>query len=255
MPDSAAVGCMLTNFKLVIEYDGTAYCGWQRQPNGPSIQQTIENALQIMTRRKIGLIGSGRTDAGVHALGQVANFSCDTAITPAAFQKGLNGLLPPDIVIHECSPVAPAFHARYDARAKTYRYSIRNGPLPAAIGRQYEWWVRAPLDVDAMSRATRHLVGERDFKAFEGAGSPRSSTVRTVTLADVQKDAQGRISFEIAADGFLRHMVRNIAGTLLSVGNGALPPEDIPVIMASKDRARAAATAPAQGLCLIKVDY
>jgi tRNA pseudouridine38-40 synthase len=246
---------MLKNYKLVIEYDGTGYHGWQRQPKGPSIQQAIEEALLTMTRRAVRLIGSGRTDAGVHALGQVANFTCDTTLSPIAFHKGLNSLLPTDIVIHECSEVPAAFHARYDVRSKLYRYSIRNGLVPAAIGGRYEWWVRAPLDVDAMSAAARHLIGEKDFKAFEGAGSPRAHTVRTITHADVRADGRGCIRFDIAADGFLRYMVRNIVGTLTAAGRGALAPDDLPGILASKDRGRAAATAPAQGLCLIRVDY
>ena len=246
---------MLKNFKLVIEYDGTAYHGWQRQPNGTSIQETIENALNTMTRGQIRLTGSGRTDAGVHALGQVANFTCDTTISAVAFQKGLNSLLPADIVIHDCCEVDAAFHARYDARAKWYRYSIHNSPVPAAVGRQYAWWIRAPLDTHAMSAAARHLIGEKDFKAFEGAGSPRSHTIRTVTQATVHADSHGRILFDIRANGFLRYMVRNIVGTLTAVGTGALSPDDIPDIVASKNREMAPPTAPALGLCLIEVAY
>ncbi|MBT8341124.1 MAG: tRNA pseudouridine synthase A, partial [Desulfatitalea sp.] len=142
---------MQRNFKLLIEYDGTNYHGWQRQPNGPTIQQEIEAAIAIMTCQPVTLIGSGRTDAGVHARGQSANFKCDTRITAEAFAKGLNSLLPADIVIRKCSEVSLGFHARYDVVSKTYRYTIRNSHLPAAIGRQFEWWIRAPLDVAAMS--------------------------------------------------------------------------------------------------------
>lgn len=246
---------MLKNFKLIIEYDGTHYCGWQRQPRDRSIQQEIENALTTMTRRKITLIGSGRTDAGVHALGQTANFACETTIDATALHKGLNSLLPEDIVIRTCAEVPAGFHARYDVKSKTYRYRIRSGPLPAAIGRQYEWWVRAPLDLDAMKRAADQLIGRKDFKAFEATGSPRSHTVRHVMRADIQADAGGRIIFEIEAEGFLRYMVRNIVGTLVQVGKGAIPPEQISLILESRDRGQAGATAPARGLCLVHVNY
>jgi tRNA pseudouridine38-40 synthase len=246
---------MLKNFKLIIEYDGTGYCGWQIQPNGPSIQQTIEKALRTMTRQKITLIGSGRTDAGVHALGQTAHFTCESTITAQAFLNGLNSLLPGDIVIRQCSEVDPFFHARYHVRSKTYRYRIRNHPVPAAIGRQYEWWIRKPLDVAAMQSAARHLVGRKDFKAFEGTGSPRAHTIRTVSAASIRPETDGRIVFEIKADGFLRYMVRNIVGTLAAVGTGALVPDDMISILDSRDRSRAGPTAPASGLCLIEVVY
>lgn len=246
---------MLKNFKLIIEYDGTHYCGWQRQPIDRSIQQEIENALTTMTRRKITLIGSGRTDAGVHALGQAANFTCETTIDTTALHKGLNSLLPEDIVIRNCEEVPVDFHARYDVKSKTYRYCIRSGPLPAAIGRQYEWWVRAPLDFDAMRQAAGQLIGRKDFKAFEATGSPRSHTVRHVMRADIQTDAGGRIVFEIEAEGFLRYMVRNIVGTLVQVGKGTIPPEQISLILESRDRGQAGATAPARGLCLVHVNY
>lgn len=246
---------MLRNFKLIIEYDGTHYCGWQRQPNGCSIQQTIETALQTMTRQNVTLIGSGRTDAGVHALGQTANFICDTGLDPQAFQKGVNSLLPADIVIRTCTEVSLQFHARYDVKSKTYRYCIRNDPLPSAIGRQYEWWIRAPLDVTPMASATAHIIGQKDFKAFEGAGSPRAHTVRRVMRAEIHKEPEHRIIFEIEAHGFLRYMVRNIVGTLADIGKGVVPPDAVASILASRDRSRAGATAPAKGLCLIQVNY
>lgn len=246
---------MKRNFKLIIEYDGTGFCGWQRQPNGPSIQQAIETALLTMTRQPVVLIGSGRTDAGVHAIGQTANFICKTRITPEAFLHGLNSLLPDDIVIRRCTETDPSFHARYDAVSKRYRYSIRNAPLPSAIGRQYEWWLRAPLNTDAMASAAAHLVGNLDFKAFEGAGSPRSSTIRNVMCADLYKEENGRIHFEIEAEGFLRFMVRNIVGTLVDVGRGVLDAGAIPQILSSRDRSRAGAKAPARGLTLLQVRY
>jgi tRNA pseudouridine38-40 synthase len=243
------------NFKLTIEYDGTHYHGWQIQPNGPSIQQAIESAINTMTHQQIRLLGSGRTDAGVHAIGQVANFICETRISDGEFQKGLNSLLPDDIVIRNCIEVPLPFHARYDAKSKLYRYSILNQPIAPAIERLYVWWLRAPLDLNAMQEAAAHLIGRHDFKAFEGAGSPRSSTVRHVMHAQLFYASPGPIRFEIKADGFLRYMVRNIVGTLVAVGRGEFTPEQFQSIMASCDRKQAAATAPPQGLFLVQVDY
>jgi tRNA pseudouridine38-40 synthase len=245
----------MKNFKLVIEYDGTNYSGWQRQKSDRTIQGEIENALMKMTCRKITVIGSGRTDAGVHALGQAANFKCDTRLTSEAFQKGLNSLLPRDIVIKSCRHVAMEFHARFDVKSKAYRYHILNHQLPKAIGRQYVWQIRRPLDIHAMVKASQIFVGIHDFKAFEGSGSPRAHTVRNVTIARLSVGDEGKITFDIEANGFLRFMVRNIVGTLVDVGMGKFSPEDIPEIFQSRDRSRASATAPAQGLFLISVTY
>lgn len=246
---------MHRNFKLTIEYDGSEYQGWQRQPNGPSIQSTIEDALKRMTRQAITLIGSGRTDAGVHALGQVANFKCDTRIEPDAFQKGLNSILPDDIVIRACDEVPAGFHSRFDAKSKQYHYFILNQALPKAVGRHYAWWIRRPLDVRTMREATHHLLGRHDFKAFEGAGSPRSHTIRHIMRADLTDQPDGIVRFEVEADGFLRYMVRNIVGTLAAVGRGDIDANQFEAILRSKDRNKAAATAPAHGLFLVKVNY
>lgn len=243
------------NFRLVIEYDGTGYHGWQRQKTEPSIQEKIEEAIFTMVRQPVKLKASGRTDAGVHALGQVANFACKTSLSTEVFLRGLNSILPDDIVIRSCDAVDPRFHARYNAVSKTYRYNIWNSPLPPAIGRQYVWFVRSKLYIDAMQAAAGFLVGEHDFKGFEGTGSPRSHTVRTVMRAVVQELENGRIAFEIQANGFLRYMVRNIVGTLVEVGMQKRRPEEMQEILQSRDRSRAGATAPAQGLFLLKVDY
>ena len=243
------------NFRLTIEYDGTGYHGWQVQPNGSSIQQEIESALEKMTQQKIRLLASGRTDAGVHALGQVANFMCQTEISSEAFQKGLNSLLPKDIVIREVIQVQSQFHARYDATGKLYRYHILNQSIPSAIDRHYSWWIRSPLDVGVMQEAARHFVGKHDFKAFEGTGSPRAHTLRQVVKADVSGRPPGRITFDIQANGFLRYMVRNIVGTLVDVGMHKKSPDQIKQLIASKDRSLASATAPARGLFLIEVYY
>ncbi|MFO8084320.1 MAG: tRNA pseudouridine(38-40) synthase TruA [Desulfobacterales bacterium] len=246
---------MIKNFKLLVEYDGTGYCGWQRQKKDPTVQGTIENALFIITKQQISLIGSGRTDAGVHALGQVANFQCDTKLSPEAFEKGLNSLLPDDIVIRSCELADMEFHARFNVKSKAYRYHILNHRRPIAVGRQYVWNIRRPLDFAAMRDAHGHFVGVHDFKAFEGSGSPRVHTVRHVTTTNISMEHDGRITFDIEANGFLRFMVRNIVGTLVYVGSGKLVPADIPDILKSRDRSRAAATAPAQGLFLVAVTY
>jgi tRNA pseudouridine38-40 synthase len=246
---------MVKNFKLTIEYDGTQYHGWQRQPNGPSIQQAIETAIETMTRRKVPLIGSGRTDAGVHALGQTANFKCETRLEPDEIQKGLNSLLPRDIVIRQCRTVHPEFHARYDVQSKRYRYWILNRHLPSAIGRQYSWWIRTPLDIPAMQQAADLILGEHDFKAFEATGSPRGHTRRHVMQAHWERQTRERITFDIAADGFLRYMVRNIVGTLVSVGLHRITPARFQEVLNAMDRSQAGATAPAHGLFLVEVIY
>jgi tRNA pseudouridine38-40 synthase len=246
---------MMLNIRLIIEYDGTNYQGWQRQPNGPTVQEEIEKAVERMIGRKITLIGSGRTDAGVHALGQSANFHCRTNIGIEELHKGMNSLLPDDIVIRHCAQAQADFHARFDVRSKVYRYTIRNHTLPAAIGRCYHWWIRAPLNVAAMREALKCLLGEHDFKSFEGTGSPRSHTIRQILSADLDTAMEGHLALDIEANGFLRYMVRNIVGTLVSVGRGKLSPAQFADILKSKDRNLAGATAPPQGLCLLKVNY
>lgn len=245
----------MKNFKLVIEYDGTGYHGWQRQKKERTIQGEIEQALFTISGRKITLTGSGRTDSGVHALGQTANFKCDTHLGPDVFFKALNGLLPDDIVIKSCESVGKNFHARFNAKRKIYRYWIYNHPLPKAIGRRYVWFIRRPLNYNAMNRAIKFLPGTHDFKAFEAAGSPRSGTERTVTRAEILHLKNDHVFFEIEANGFLRFMVRNIVGTLIEIGLGKRNADEMEHIMRSCDRSRAGITAPAHGLFLIKVEY
>ena len=243
------------NFKLTIEYDGTDFHGWQRQKSDRSIQGEIEAALHEMTREKINLIGSGRTDAGVHALGQVANFKCATRLDADDFQNGLNSLLPDSIVIRDCEVVDADFHARFDARRKIYHYRILNRRLPTAIKRQYWWHVRRPLDLEMMNRAASELVGIHDFSTFEGTGSPRSDSIRQVFNAAFLKETEDNIVFEIEANGFLRFMVRSIVGTLADVGMGKIHPEDFRTILESQDRSQAGVTAPPRGLFLVRVVY
>ncbi len=246
---------MLKNFRLTIEYDGTLYHGWQRQKDRRTIQGEIEKALKIMTKKRVVLTGSGRTDAGVHAVGQVANFHCGTKIVPEAFLKGINSLIQKDIVIRDCRLIDERFHARYDAFSKTYRYRILNRKMPAAIGSQYAWFIRKELKLDPMRRALQHIIGTHDFKAFEGTGSPRSNTVRSVIKADIFKKNTDFLIFEVTADGFLRYMVRNIVGTLVDVGTGKITPEDFKGIHLSRNRSSAGKTAPPHGLFLMHVRY
>jgi tRNA pseudouridine38-40 synthase len=246
---------MTKNFKLIIEYDGSLYHGWQRQKDDRSIQGEIEKALQKMTTNRVTVIGSGRTDAGVHAEGQVASFKCDTRLEPEALLNGLNSLLAEDTVIKVCEQVSSSFHARFDAKSKIYHYKILNRPTPAAIGRQYSWLIRKSLNQDAMRAAISHIIGRHDFKAFEGTGSPRQHTTRQVYSADLIEQQSGLLVFHIEADGFLRYMVRNIVGTLVDVGMQKLTSDDFKSILDSKDRSQASATAPAHGLTLVKVIY
>jgi tRNA pseudouridine38-40 synthase len=243
------------NFKLTIEYDGTEFHGWQRQKNARTIQGDVEAALATILKDRIVVTGAGRTDAGVHALGQVANFHCHTRIPPSAMCKALNSVLAEDIVIKNCELVEETFHARYDARSKTYRYTLLNRPLPMAIGRQYAWHLYKKLDFAAMQNVLPHICGFHDFRAFEGAGSPRSHTTRNIlnaTLVETQRDLW---VLSLEADGFLRYMVRNLVGSLVAVGHGKLTVAAFKALLASKDRSKAPPTAPARGLCLVEVKY
>jgi len=246
---------MKKNFKLLIEYDGSAYHGWQIQKTDRTIQGEIEKALLRMTGEKIRIAGSGRTDAGVHALAQVANFLCAKNIRPENFCKGLDSILPEDIVIKSCVLADSEFHARYDVESKIYNYRILNRKIPSALDRNYSWLIRKKLDTTSMKLAIRHILGRHDFHAFEGAGSPRSNSIRTILQADLIKQKNGYLTFEIEGDGFLKFMVRNIIGTLVEVGLKKITPDDFKKILLSKDRKLAGATAPPQGLFLMNVKY
>ena len=245
----------MKTFKLTIEYDGTNYHGWQTQAEDVTLQATIEKALGIMTREKIRIAGSGRTDAGVHAHAQVASFKTRANIPAHGFFAGLNSLLPDDIVIKACEPVDDDFHARFSARQKTYHYRIYNHPTPIAVGRQYAWHIRKQLNLAAMNQAAGHIIGTHDFKSFEGTGSPRDHTVRTVTGASFAAAENGFLVFEITANGFLRYMVRNLAGTLVEVGLGKRTAEKFRQILDAKNRDLAGPTAPPHGLFLVNVLY
>lgn len=243
------------NFKLKIEYDGSAYHGWQRQNHNRTVQGEIEAVIKIITREDVELIGSGRTDTGVHARGQVANFLSHTNHSIETIQKGMNSLLPDDIVIREMMETALSFHSQFAAKRKTYRYHIRNADLPSAIDRRYEWFIRRALNESDMDEAASFLVGSHDFKSFETVGSPRTHTIRTVSKAGMAKPDPTHLIFEIEANGFLRHMVRNIMGTLVEVGLGRISIERFREILLARDRRAAGATAPPQGLFLMQVEY
>ena len=251
MPVDAA----LKTFKLIIEYDGTGFHGWQRQKKDRTVQETIEKALAVMTRENVAVIGSGRTDAGVHALGQVASFKTRSGLKARELFNGLNSLLPGDVAILACEHMPDTFHARFDVKAKHYRYHILNCAIAPAIGRQFVWHIRKPLDTAAMAAAAGAMMGTNDFKAFEGTGSPRAHTVRTVLDSTLKATRKGNLTYDIEADGFLRFMVRNIVGTLVEVGLRKIASQNVREILQSKDRSRAGATAPPQGLFLMDVTY
>jgi tRNA pseudouridine38-40 synthase len=239
----------------VIEYDGTHYLGWQVQPNGQTIQGVIQDRLKRLTGESSQLIGSGRTDAGVHALGQVAHFKTESRMDANTFQRALNSLLPEDIVIRRAEEVEAEFHARRSARSKVYEYRILNRTTPPAIDRQYIWYVPQKLNLDEMKKATHSLVGEHDFSAFRSVGSSARSSVRNILRADWKRGKGGLLRFEIEASGFLKQMVRAIVGTLVEVGRGKIDAEGFREILESKDRRKAGPTAPAHGLFLKEVKY
>ncbi|HOO89519.1 MAG TPA: tRNA pseudouridine(38-40) synthase TruA [Syntrophales bacterium] len=244
----------MRNVMMVCEYDGTAYHGWQRQPNGISIQEVLEEKLGLITREEIRLTASGRTDAGVHALNQVANFRTKSTIGCENLLKGINSLLPEDIAVKIMSDVDDAFHARYSAKSKVYVYRIFNNRVRSALYRNYSWHLRTPLDVDVMNRAAKLLEGEHDFSSFCASGGDAEDHTRTVIGSSVHTRGNF-ISFTIEANGFLRYMVRNITGLLADVGKRKIVPDEFKKIMCAKDRSRAGITAPPQGLFLKEVRY
>jgi len=245
----------MRNFKMVLEYDGTNYCGWQRQENGISIQQVLEETIGLITHEKVVVIGSGRTDAGVHALNQVASFKSYTRLPAEILFRGVNGLLPRDIVVKALEEVADVFHAQHDARGKIYVYRICNKRLRPALGRNYFWFIHHPLNLSQMNEAVRYLIGTHDFSCFCATGSHVKDRIRTVTGVNIERDEEGLLEITMEARGFLKYMVRNIVGTLVEVGRGKRPPEDMKEIIDSRDRNIAGITAPAHGLYLKEVKY
>jgi tRNA pseudouridine38-40 synthase len=248
----------LRTLKLLIEYDGTGYCGWQRQRGtaggAPSIQAMLEAALAAVTGETAAVVGAGRTDAGAHALGQVAHLETRSRIEAARFPGALNANLPADIRVLAAEDAPAGFHARYDAVLRTYRYEILNRPAPSALLRHRAYHVADPLDADTMQRALASLLGRHDFAAYQGAGSLPRTTVCTVAAAGCVRRGS-RIRLTIGADHFLRHMVRMIVGTLVRVGTGRLS-EDAPrAFVDDAKNGRTGPTVPAHGLYLVRVDY
>jgi tRNA pseudouridine38-40 synthase len=240
--------------KLTLEYDGTDYVGWQVQPNGRSIQAELERALSKLLKEPVKVTGAGRTDSGVHARGQVASFTTARAVPLRAFVAGVSALLPRDIAVVDAEEREPGFDARRSARGKIYRYRIVNRPVRAPLERRWCWEIFRPLDVDAMSRAAGALVGRHDFSAFRASDCEAATTVREVRRLEVGREGE-RLVIEIEATAFLKHMVRNIVGTLAEVGLGKRQPGSVEQVLASRDRTLAGVTAPAHGLCLEKVFY
>jgi len=241
---------------LVLEYDGTDFAGWQVQAGGArTVQGVLGEALARVCGAPAEVTGAGRTDAGVHALGQVAGVRVATRLAPAELARALNGVLPPDVAVRAAEAAPGGWHPRYHAAAKRYRYAIWNGPVRSPLRARFSHWVPRPLDVPAMAEAAAALTGRHDFRAFQGAGSDVTDTVRTLQRAAVTGAPGGDVLLELEGDGFLRHMVRNVAGTLLEVGLGARPAASLPALLAARDRSRAGPTAPARGLTLVEVAY
>ena len=244
----------MRNIKLTIEYDGKCYNGWQKQPNKLNIQGEIERAIYNITKEEVDLIGSGRTDAGVHALGQVANFKTNSEISIEKLPLAINSQLKNSIVIKEAEEVDERFHSRYNAKHKTYRYIINNSKCGTAIYRNLEYSYPFKLDVEKMKQASKYFEGEHDFKAFKSSGTSSKNSVRTIYKAIVKQEGE-KIIIELTGNGFLYNMVRIISGTLFDGGLGKIQPEEIPEMIESKDRQRAGKTLPAHGLYLVEVKY
>ena len=244
----------MRNIKLTIEYDGKDFYGWQKQPNKLNIQGEIEKAIYNITKEEVDLIGSGRTDAGVHALGQIANFKINSNISIEKLPLALNSQLKNSIIIKKAEVVDERFHSRYNAKQKTYRYIINNSQCGTAIYRNLEYCFPIELDVEKMKEATKYFEGEHDFKAFKSSGTSGKNSVRTIYKAIVKKEGE-RIIIELTGNGFLYNMVRIISGTLLDVGMGKIAPDEIEDIIESKDRQKAGKTLPAHGLYLVEVLY
>ncbi|CDC10944.1 tRNA pseudouridine synthase A 2 [Lachnospiraceae bacterium CAG:364] len=240
--------------KLTVAYDGTNYCGWQVQPNGITVQEVLNQCLSEFTGENIETIGASRTDAGVHALGNVAVFDTEMRMPGDKFSFALNQRLPEDIRIQKSEEVDANFHPRYVKSQKTYEYRILNCRFPIPTERFYSHFTYIPLDVDKMKEAASYLIGEHDFKSFCGTGAQVKTTVRTVKEIQIEKSGD-RITIRITGEGFLYNMVRIIAGTLMDIGGGLYPPEKMKEILEAKDRKKAGPTAPARGLTLMKIQY
>ncbi|AAR36269.1 tRNA pseudouridine(38-40) synthase TruA [Geobacter sulfurreducens] len=244
----------MRTIKLILEYDGTNYAGWQLQPNGLSIQEVVEGALARLLKEPVRLRASGRTDAGVHARGMVAAFDTDRSIPLRAFSDGLNALLPPDIAVRSADEALPGFNPRFAATGKHYRYTIHRGERRSPLVRLQSWHVRGALNLAAMREAARHLTGERDFASFRTAGCAARTTIRRVDAVEISDDGE-MLTVDVHGSGFLRNMVRIMVGTLVEVGRGKLTPEHVAQMVVCPGVVPAGPTAPPQGLCLQKVRF
>ncbi len=245
----------MRNIKLTIEYDGKEFNGWQKQPNKLNIQGTIEQAIKTITGEEVELNASGRTDAGVHALGQVANFKTNSNIPIEKIAIAINSNLKKSIRITKAEEVEERFHSRLSCKKKTYRYVINNSEIPSAIYRNMETHIPIQLDIEKMKEAAKFLEGEHDFKSFKASGTSSKSSVRIIYNAKVIEMPEKRIYIELTGNGFLYNMVRIIAGTLVDVGSGKIKPAELEDIIEAKDRSKAGKTLPPQGLFLVSVNY
>ncbi len=244
----------MTRIALGIEYDGSAFHGWQSQPHGNTVQDVLERALTEVAGAPVKLVCAGRTDSGVHALNQIAHFDCASARPDSAWVRGGNAHLPPQIAVRWAQAVDDRFHARFDAISRSYRYLLHNHPVRPALQHNHVGWCHRPLDADAMQRAALALLGEQDFSAFRAAECQARSSVKIMHQADVRRHGD-MIEFDFRASAFLQHMVRNIVGALVYVGQGRLPPESIAELLVSRDRTRAAPTFSPAGLYFAGVEY
>lgn len=242
----------MRTIKLLIEYDGTDFFGWQVQAEKRTIQGELETALRTLVNRDVNLIGAGRTDTGVHALGQVAHFKTDSELDVLTMCRGLNSLLPEDIVVHDVQEVPSDFHARFAAKSRRYQYRISRGRK--ALGRQFSWYLNYQLNVSTMAQAAELLRGKHDFRSFCSADTETRDY--TCTLFNIKWASENNtLTLEVEADRFLQHMVRTMVGTLIEIGRGRKDPSDVNTILQAQDRRKAGPTAPAQGLCLMEVTY
>lgn len=242
--------------QLIIEYDGTDFCGWQVQPGGRSVQQAIEDAIEHLTLVKTRIYGAGRTDAGVHARGQVAVFTTGSDIPAEKFSTAITSRLPKDVCVRESSEAAAEFDPRHDAKLKLYRYSIYAASIRPAIGRQYAWHIKWPLDFEKMQTAAQFLLGQHDFTSLSNqkCNTPGANNIRTINECNLHREGN-LVTIDVIGRSFLYNMVRNIAGLLVDVGTGHFRPDEIPEIIAARERSRAGQGAPACGLCLEWIRY
>jgi len=243
------------NIRLTLEYDGTRYAGWQLQKNAATVQGVLEECLARLLDQPVRITGASRTDAGVHALGQVANFHTSSRLKPAQIRRGLNALLPADVAVQEAAEADPEFDARRQAKGKVYAYRILNREAPSAFEHAYAWHLRDRLDVEKMARAGQAFLGRHDFSAFRASSCQAKNPVRLVRRVEVSEPEEGRIVIEIEATAFLQHMVRTMVGTLVEIGQGKRPVTAVEEVLQSGDRTLAGPTAPAQGLYLVRIFY